>query len=104
MPREWSRLTRHVSVFAILLVNLIGCKKDGVKPALATLETTFYTLTTPTSARVLGKISSEGGAPVTERGISWSSNPTPSAFDTKAMGTSIGPYNRLDSYRGTIWG
>lgn len=60
---------------------------------LAKLSTSTASNITPNSATVAGSIASDGGAPVTERGICWNSNPSPTIVNSKSIeGGGIGGF------------
>lgn len=69
----------------------IRCVKDvEVVPVLTTADVTEITQTT---AECGGTITSDGGAPVTARGVCWSTNPTPTVADnTTTDGTGMGSF------------
>ena len=70
-------------VIAIFMLSVVtpGCKKDPTPPVLSTTAVTEISHTT---AKTGGKITSNGGAPVTARGVCWSTsqNPTTAASVT----------------------
>lgn len=98
---------RKISVFCLFLTPLLGllfllsvsCDKSessGKVPVLSTLDVTDIT---QTSAVCGGKITSDGGAAITEKGVCWSENDTPTITDSK---TSNG--NDTDSFVSNISG
>ena len=67
----------------MMILGLTSCKEDpGTIPIIKTIAVTEDTLTRANSG---GVISSEGGAAVTERGICWSINNTPTIDDNKTI-------------------
>jgi hypothetical protein len=58
----------------------MGCKKDApvFSPAIITTEISNLTETTAISG---GNIADDGGAPVIERGVCWSTQPEPTIAD-----------------------
>jgi uncharacterized protein (TIGR02145 family) len=83
-------------VFLLLLLCFtsfwIGCKKDApvFSPAIITTEISNLTETTAISG---GNIADDGGAPVIERGVCWSTQPEPTIADQlTSNGNSIGNY------------
>lgn len=64
------------------LFMVTNCKKDTPIPVVTTYEVTEVTKTTATSG---GEITSEGDAPVTERGVCWGTNQTPTIADSKTI-------------------
>ncbi len=71
----------RISVIVLLHVLFQSCKKEFV-PALTTSEITNITGTTAMSG---GTITDEGSGPVTERGVCWSTNNTPTVTDNKTI-------------------
>ncbi|NLX74228.1 MAG: hypothetical protein GXY94_13180, partial [Bacteroidales bacterium] len=78
-------------IFSILFIGLIlvfanSCKKDEDKdvalPALSTTEVADITETTATSG---GKVTFDGGAAVTARGVCWSTEQNPTIDDVKTI-------------------
>src|SRR5690554_612606 len=78
-------------IFSILFIGLIlvfanSCKKDEDKdvalPALSTTEVADITETTATSG---GKVTFDGGAAVTARGVCWSTEQNPTIDDEKTI-------------------
>lgn len=82
-----------ISIIAISSF-FMGCKKDEETLNKPTVTTTSVTNITKTSAVCLGKVNSDGGAEVTERGIYWSltENPTDSN-NTIVSGTGTGEFS-----------
>lgn len=67
------------STFGFGLLSLLiysSCSKEA-GPALAKINTTSITVITAHSAQGGGEVISEGGAPVTERGVVWDTNSNP---------------------------
>ena len=94
----------QVSLILIISSLLIsGCKKDPTPPVLSTTEVSEITYTTAKSG---GRITSIGGAPVTARGICWSTtqNPTTAGIHT-TDGVGSGPFdsNLTGLTAGTIY-
>jgi hypothetical protein len=70
---------KQLSAFAFGLLSLLiysSCSKEAGS-ALAKINTTSITLITAHSAQGGGEVISEGGAPVTERGVVWDTNSNP---------------------------
>jgi hypothetical protein len=86
---------------------IIGCKKDsGSKPELPIVTTLALASIAPNSAVGGGNISSDGGSPVTARGICWSTHPSPSVADNKTIeGTGTGLFHSglAGLYQGTTY-
>jgi uncharacterized protein (TIGR02145 family) len=69
---------------------LNSCKKDPTLPVLTTEEAREITITTAT---ISGKVTSDGGAEVTARGICWGTSHEPALDDNfKASGTGAGEF------------
>ena len=65
--------------------------KELETPTLLTVDATDISQTTAASG---GIINDDGGAPITIRGICWSTNQTPTIYDSKTMnGTGTGRFN-----------
>lgn len=79
-------------LIGMMILGLVSCKEDpGTIPIIKTVAVTEDTLTEAISG---GIISSEGGAAVTERGICWSANSTPTIDDNKIIeGAGTGTYS-----------
>ncbi len=76
-------------VMGVFLIFVISCQKDNV-PVLTTLVVSEITQTTATSG---GNISSDGGTPITTRGMCWSTEQTPTISDNKKIAeTSLSNY------------
>jgi uncharacterized protein (TIGR02145 family) len=86
--------------FAILgfLISITSCKKEDSK-AIPTISTIDISSISDTSAQSGGKITSNGHATVTEKGVCWSTNQTPSISDKK---TSDG--KDTNSYKSNLTG
>ena len=81
--RIWS------TIFSIILLS---CNKDDL-PALPTLETSEIKNITATTASGGGRIISDGGIMVTEKGVCWSLKENPSTSDSRTVdGESIGQF------------
>lgn len=92
MKRKKSILV-SVLLISSLFAFLNSCEKDDVKspPILTTTSVSEVTQTTAISG---GNITNDGGAPVTARGVCWSTNETPSLNDSKTTdGTGIGDFS-----------
>lgn len=92
MRQNYPLKVHYFIVIFILLI--ISCKKEPKisLPALTTAPVTNITSTTAISG---GSISSDGGAPITQRGICWNnaSNPTISLATKTNDGTGIGGFS-----------
>jgi hypothetical protein len=86
-------------IFTFLTITYFSCSSDNATsepeiPNLPTLTSTPLSLITSSSAFSGGTISSDGGATITERGVCWSTNPSPTiALSTKTLdGTGVGTF------------
>ena len=71
----------------------VRCTKDTTSSQLSTLTTTAATGVTETSAISGGNITLDGGAPVTVRGICWSTTTNPDITDnTTSNGSGVGTF------------
>lgn len=73
---------RYVTLAYLLLLLNLGCKKD-LPIVIPTLSTAATSNITSTSATTGGFILSDGGSPVTVRGVCWSLNQNPTTSDNK---------------------
>ncbi|HZK93940.1 MAG TPA: FISUMP domain-containing protein [Prolixibacteraceae bacterium] len=80
-------------LFAVLLLSILFCcKKEAIKTA-PTATISEATNITSTKVTYGGEITSDGGSPVTERGICWSTKQNPSPTDNKiTSGTGTGSF------------
>lgn len=91
MKRE-KRLGWLAGAFVVALL-LAGCKKEESKsiPTVSTASITSIKITTATGG---GTIQDDGGAPITERGICWSTSSNPTIADNTAKeGTGSGSFS-----------
>ena len=92
MREKTTLLAYSLIIIGLLLVFLNSCEKDDPK-SLAVLTTTGVTEITQTTAISGGNISNDGGAPITSRGICWSTNQSPTITDSKiASGSDTGSF------------
>ena len=69
---------------------LLSCKPEAEKP---TVTTKSVGEVTETSAKVVGQVTADGGAEVTERGVCWSTTAAPEVIDYRTVdGKGIGTY------------
>ena len=79
---------KKLSLFLIALaILLVACKPEIEKPAVVTKSVGEVT---KTSAKVVGQVAADGGAEVTERGICWSTDGTPTILDFRVKDTEGG--------------
>ena len=71
-----------IAIIAILIFS-ISCKKDKIK--LPVVETFEVSVTGVTSALCGGNVISEGGSPVTSRGVCWSIAIEPTIAGSKTV-------------------
>ena len=70
---------KKLTLFLIALAMILtSCKPEVEKP---TVITKFVGEVTETTAKVVGQVTADGGAEVTERGICWSTDGTPTILD-----------------------
>ncbi|WP_374506472.1 LamG-like jellyroll fold domain-containing protein [Flavobacterium sp.] len=82
------------TILAAISLLLFSCTKEEIKASLPTLTTATINNITPNSASLDVSITSDGGANITDRGVVWSTNPTPTiALSTKTIdGTGTGTF------------
>ena len=86
---------KKLSLFLIALAMiLVSCKPEIEKPTVVTKSVGEVT---KTSAKVVGQVAADGGAEVTERGICWSTDGTPTILDFRVKDTEggLGSYDIL---------
>ena len=70
---------------------LFSCKPEAEKPTVVTKSVGEVTETT---AKVVGQVTADGGAEVTERGVCWNTTGAPEVIDYRTVdGTGIGTFN-----------
>ena len=86
----YEEATLHVRITADTTITFVMDRIEYLLPVLETLPVSFITDTTAISG---GIIASDGGCPVTERGVCWSSFPNPTIADDRTMdGDGIGSF------------
>ncbi len=86
---------KKLSLFLIALAMiLVSCKPEIEKPTVVTKSVGEVT---QTSAKVVGQVAADGGAEVTERGVCWSTDGTPTILDyrVKDVDGGLGSYDIL---------
>ena len=86
---------KKLSLFLIALAMiLVSCKPEVEKPTVVTKSVGEVT---KTSAKVVGQVAADGGADVTERGVCWSTDGTPTILDyrVKDVEGGLGSYDIL---------
>ena len=70
---------------------LFSCKPEAEKPTVVTKSVGEITQTT---AKIVGQVTADGGAEVTERGVCWNTTGAPEVIDYRTVdGTGIGTFN-----------
>ena len=70
---------KRLSLFLVArTMLLVSCKPEIEKPTVVTKSVSEVTKTT---AKVVGQVAADGGAEVTERGVCWSTDGTPTILD-----------------------
>ena len=73
-----------------LAMLLVSCRPEAEKPTVFTKSVGEITETT---AKVVGQVTSDGGAIVTERGVCWNTEGTPEVIDYRTVdGKGVGTY------------
>lgn len=79
---------KKLSLFLIALAMILfSCKPEVEKPTVVTKSVGDVT---KTSAKVVGQVAADGGAEVTERGVCWSTDGTPTILDFRVKDTEGG--------------
>ena len=80
-----------LSLFLVALTMILfSCKPEAEKPTVVTKSVGEVT---KTSAKVVGQVTADGGAEVTERGVCWSTSPNPTIEDNKTTnGNGVGTF------------
>ena len=79
---------KKLSLFLIALTMILfSCKPEVEKPTVVTKSVGEVT---KTSAKVVGQVAADGGAEVTERGVCWSTDGTPTILDFSVKDTEGG--------------
>ena len=84
---------KKLSLFLVALTMLlVSCKPEAEKPTVVTKSVGEVTETT---AKVVGQVTADGGAEVTERGVCWSIDGTPAILDyrVKDVEGGLGSYD-----------
>ena len=84
---------KKLSLFLVALTMvLFSCKPEVEKPTVVTKSVGEVT---KTSAKVVGQVAADGGADVTERGVCWSTDGTPTILDfsVKDVEGGLGSYD-----------
>ena len=82
---------KKLSLFLVALAMILtSCKPEAEKPTVVTKSVGEVTETT---AKVVGQVTADGGAEVTERGVCWNTEGTPEVIDYRTVdGKGIGTY------------
>ncbi len=83
---------KKLSLFLVALAMLlVACKPEIEKPTVVTKSVGEITQTT---AKIVGQVTADGGAEVTERGVCWNTTGAPEVIDYRTVdGTGIGTFN-----------
>ena len=84
---------KKLSLFLIALTMILfSCKPEVEKPTVVTKSVGEVT---KTSAKVVGQVAADGGADITERGVCWSTDGTPTILDyrVKDVEGGLGSYD-----------
>ena len=84
---------KKLSLFLVALTMILfSCKPEVEKPTVVTKSVSEVT---KTSAKVVGQVAADGGADVTERGVCWSTDGTPTILDyrVKDVEGGLGSYD-----------
>ena len=77
----------------LLIAILFSCKKEEAPKVIPTVKSKSVTGITAATASGGGEVTSEGGVPVTLRGVCWSTNQNPTTADSKTSdGTGPGSF------------
>ena len=82
---------KKLTLFLIALAMLsVSCKPEAEKPTVVTKSVGEVT---ETSAKVVGQVTADGGAEVTERGVCWNTEGTPEIIDFRTKDdTGVGSF------------
>ena len=69
-----------------LILIFAACNKSDNGGTLAVIVTSVVDVVTPISATCSGNITADQGSAPTERGVCWSTDPTPDVTDNKVIG------------------
>ena len=78
---------KKLTLLLMLTMLLVSCKPEVEKPTVVTKSVGEVT---KTSAKVVGQVAVDGGAEVTERGVCWSTDGTPTILDFRVKDTEGG--------------
>ena len=83
---------KKLSLFLVALTMILfSCKTEVEKPTVVTKSVGEVTETT---AKVVGQVTADGGAEVTERGVCWNTEGAPEVIDYRTVdGTGVGTFN-----------
>ncbi len=82
---------KKLTLLLALTMILFSCKPEAEKPKVTTKSVGEVTETT---AKVVGQVTADGGAEVTERGVCWNTEGAPEVIDYRTVdGTGIGTFN-----------
>jgi len=82
--------TLTLTFFVVWMATFYGCKKDSEIPTLTTSSVSAFTATTASAG---GIVTFDGGAEVTETGVSWDTSENPTTSDHKTSDSfGTGPF------------
>ena len=82
---------KKLTLLLALTMVFVSCKPEAEKPTVVTKSVGEVTETT---AKVVGQVTADGGAEVTERGVCWNTTGAPEVIDYRTVdGTGIGTFN-----------
>ena len=81
--------------FIALIVAMVSCESNLDDPKTPnhecpTVVTKSVTVITESTAKIIGQVTADGGAAVTERGVCWNTNKTPTVLDYRVKDTEVG--------------
>jgi len=89
---------KKILLVCIILMVLIGCKKQVVKVAPSINSVPSTSSISGTTATIGGSISADGGDPITSRGVVYGLSPNPTISDNKtSAGSGIGTFSSIIS-------
>ena len=74
-----------LSICAILVLGLAACTKSSIPVVLPVVALNPVTDITPNMAKSGGDITTDNGGPIIERGVCWSTSPSPTITNSKTL-------------------
>jgi len=78
-------MRRLLSICTILVLSLAACTKSTIPVVLPVITLNPVTDVTPNMAKSGGDITTDNGGPITERGVCWSTSPSPTISNSKTL-------------------